>query len=153
MEVVIFTATLMFLMLFLVFLIYYKTSRYRKSAILVLRVRPIIKVLSAAIGVLAMWMALDFPYAWILIGYILSFVLVPFSTDVVVGERGLYFGLSLIPWDKIKNICDHSFYLMIATNQRIRRKGFLKVIWRISRQDVEQIRFFLKKIETEDVRR
>jgi hypothetical protein len=137
--------TLMFLMLCLALFIYYRTSRHRKNAIMVLPVRPVIKLLSPLIGVLAIWTVAQFPQSLILAGYILAFVLVPFSIDIIIENDGVYFGLKLIPWGKIKKISDHSLYLMITTHQNLDRKGFLKLIWKISAEDIKRIECLLTK--------
>lgn len=136
---------LLFLLLFLVLLVFYRTSRHRKKALFVMPIRTTIKILAPLIGLLAIGAVMNFPLPLLLIGYILCFVLVPFSIDIIIKREGIYFGLKLIPWERIKSISNHSLYLLIVTNRKLEQKGFLKVIWKISNEDIGRIQSLFRK--------
>jgi len=138
------STTLMSLLFLLALLIFYRTSRHRKNALLVLPVRPTIKLLAPLMGILGIAAVVDFPYSFLFIGCILSFMLIPFSIDIIVKSEGVYFGLKFTPWARIKKISDRSFCLMLTTDRKIERKGFLKFIWQIRSEDIKQIESLAK---------
>jgi len=69
----------------------------------------------------------------------LSWTLIIFGADILVETKGLYFAMKLLPWNEVAEIRDNKFSLMIIGKRSWVRKGFLKVLWRVERGDVEKL--------------
>jgi hypothetical protein len=78
-------------------------------------------------------------------GVVISCALVPFITDILVKEKGIFFVSRLIPWQDIEKISDHYIYLLIRTTSTFGRRAFLKLIWKIGQSDIELLKAKLEK--------
>lgn len=137
MRILIINIILMSLLVILALIIHFKTSKRRSNALLVLYIRSFIKIIISISGFLALVMYI--PQSLYFIGYILSFIIVCFSLDIIIENDGIYYGFNLLPWRRIIKITDHPSYLMIVTDRKLSRKYFLKLIWKISSEDSERI--------------
>lgn len=135
MPYIIGNAILMCLFVVLALFVRHRASQHRRGALAVLHVRRTVKLLISAMALLVI--LINFPQSMHFLGYVLSFVLICFSADIIVEEGGVYYGFILIPWEKITEISGRANYLMIKTDRKLSRKGFLKIIWKISSKDVE----------------
>ena len=88
---------------------------------------------------------LNLPHSLLLLGVIISCALVPFITDILVKEQGIFFVSRLIPWQEIEKISDHYIYLLIGTTSTFGRRAFLKLIWKIGQSDIELLKTKLEQ--------
>ena len=90
-------------------------------------------------------LVLNLPHSLLVLGVIISCALVPFITDILVKEQGIFFVSRLIPWQEIEKISDHYIYLLIGTTGTFGRRAFFKLIWKINQSDIDLLK---EKLET-----
>ena len=73
-------------------------------------------------------LVLNLPYSLLFLGVVISCSLVPFITDILVKEKGIFFVSRLIPWQDIEKISDHYIYILIGTTGTFGHRAFLKLI-------------------------
>ena len=125
------------LLLFMSGFLLRRQRQHGRTAEIVFRVRPCVRILVVLSGVVLLVVA--FPVSLILVGYIVSLIAVIFALDVVVERTGIYFGLRLLRWKDIATIDDHRTYLLLQTRRKNRRKAFLKFIWQIRPEGVGRL--------------
>ena len=127
----------------LVLLSFFINLRQKKRAILVLPIRIEVKMFYILCG---LWVLFSFfPGSLYFIVFILSVILMFFSIDVVVEERGIYCGWTIIPWHNIKDISNHEVYLFVNASNLFSRKGLFKFFWQIKTEDIEQIQSLFRE--------
>jgi hypothetical protein len=85
-------------------------------------------------------LVLNLPHSLLVLGVIISCALVPFITDILVKEQGIFFVSRLIPWQEIEKISDHYIYLLIGTTGTFGRRAFFKLIWKIDQSDIDLLK-------------
>ena len=90
-------------------------------------------------------LVLNLPHSLFVLGVIISCALVPFITDILVKEQGIFFVSRLILWQEIEKISDHYIYLLIGTTGTFGRRAFFKLIWKIDQSDIDLLK---EKLET-----
>jgi hypothetical protein len=121
-----------------VVVLFYQHYRQRADAVHTIPTHPFYKIF-ICLGLTA-GLILNLPESLILSGVIISCALIPFITDILVKEKGIFFVSRLIPWQEIDSISDHYTYLLIRTTSTFGRRAFLKIIWKISRTDLELLK-------------
>jgi hypothetical protein len=123
--------------------LFYRHFRQRAEAIHTIPTRIFYKMfLCLCLGA---GLVLNLPYSLLFFGVVISCSLVPFITDILVKEKGIFFVSRLIPWQEIEKISDHYIYLIIGTTGTFGRRAFLKLIWKIGQPDIELLKAKLEK--------
>jgi hypothetical protein len=90
-------------------------------------------------------LVLNLPYSLLFLGVVISCSIVPFVTDILVKEEGIFFVSRLIPWQEIEKVSDHYVYLLIGTTGAFGHRAFFKLIWKIGQSDIELLKAKLEK--------
>jgi hypothetical protein len=123
--------------------LFYRHFRQRADTIHTIPTRLFYKIfLCLCLGA---GLVLNLPYSLLFLGVVISCALVPFITDILVKEKGIFFVSRLIPWQDIEKISDHYIYLLIRTTSTFGRRAFLKLIWKIGQSDIELLKAKLEK--------
>ncbi len=123
--------------------LFYRHFRHRADTIHTIPTRLFYKIfLCLCLGA---GLVLNLPYSLLFLGVVISCALVPFITDILVKEKGIFFVSRLIPWQDIEKISDHYIYILIGTTGTFGHRAFLKLIWKIGQSDLELLKAKLEK--------
>ena len=90
---------------------------------------------------------------WFLIGkniylsiYAFLILLLFFSMDIIVNDKGIYFFTEFMLWDDIKEISIDKLFFRITTKKGVfKKKLFVRFVWSVKEKDVEQIKLVRSK--------
>jgi len=118
--------------------LFYSHHQNRNGAIHIICFRPLCKILICVCS--GIGLIINLPHSLIFLGVFLSVPLAVFAMDIVIQKNGVFFGHKLMLWQEIKEIYDDYFALHIKTSGFLSRKGFLKILWRIRKDDVQTLK-------------
>ena len=124
------------LFVILVFTLFLKGLRYKKKACVILPIRISVKtfIFIWSVFVLTFFWPKSVYFFWC----VLCFSLLFFLIDVVFVEKGVFFGVTFIPWEDISALENHKWYFLIKTKKSLANKGFLKLFWKINQEDLNK---------------